>query len=553
MGSGASTASASERGSAKKRAIFICHSTQIQVLKMLLVAATGPSESGYDLASVEKSIVILTEIFPRDMQARADVLGKVDVAKASRRWTADFPFSTIRGDRSGFVDFGDKQLGVSHSLSGVTEVFKEARSDEEMDNLIVEEQQLLDSTMQLTEESKANSVMTVFAGRNGKVVADKFATLQSQGQKCDGSTTLCSQEQDVNKDLEVLAKARVAVFVITDECMTSAQTPYRRLFEAATRWRKPILPTNASKVRMHGWLAMVMAGRLWYQVDLDDLDQIYTKYSDIPGCACKVKDSCLATDFLSCLNGVLASPQRILEATQNESHEAAIIQAAKEKAQVMGLHGEKVDELCRRVQDLVDSQGSVDSNASALEALGIALDSRSLESNSRLQAAVVPPTHTLLPEKPENGLKLIPVHYTVTRGSFLAPLPVLDERGMPLPGLVFDAKFSYQWNSQMTVLDVHEQGRVQNLRAWFDVFGHMQGNVNSAMATAVENVYEAMQQSRSFCNVRTILGSQAQTHEQPLGLRRTNALPAPLAATIVHVFSAASSTHFPRIYPHTFL
>ncbi|KAF1319698.1 hypothetical protein FI667_g12954, partial [Globisporangium splendens] len=149
------------------------------------------------------------------------------------------------------------------------------------------------------------------------------------------------------------------------------------------------------------------------------------------------------------------------------------MQAAKEKAQAMGLRGEKADELCRRVQGLMDSQGSVDSNASALEALGIVLDSRSLESNSRLQAAAVPPPHTLLPEKPENGLKLIPVHYTVTRGSFPAPLPVLDERGMPLPGLMLDAMFSYQWNSQMTVLDVHEQGR---------------GNVNSAMTTAAENV-----------------------------------------------------------------
>ncbi|GAB9474317.1 hypothetical protein Gpo141_00011447 [Globisporangium polare] len=48
--------------------------------------------------------------------------------------------------------------------------------------------------------------------------------------------------------------------------------------------------------------------------------------------------------------------------------------------------------------------------------------------------------------------------------------------------------FSYQWGVQKTVLDVHQQGQVHNLRAWFDVFGHMQGNVNAAMATAVENV-----------------------------------------------------------------
>ncbi|GMF27099.1 unnamed protein product [Phytophthora lilii] len=48
--------------------------------------------------------------------------------------------------------------------------------------------------------------------------------------------------------------------------------------------------------------------------------------------------------------------------------------------------------------------------------------------------------------------------------------------------------FSYQWGSQRTVLDIHQQGQVHNLRAWFDVYGHMQGNVNSAMAAAVESV-----------------------------------------------------------------
>ncbi|KAF1319699.1 reverse transcriptase, partial [Globisporangium splendens] len=222
-----------ERGSAKKRAIFICHSTQIQALEMLLVTATGRSESGYDLASVENSIVILTEIFPRDMQACADVLGKVDVAvlaidsnfqqsttlietvsflKENRKQVSG-PAMTFHSRPSGAIRavcfaFGTWEPGLFDphqmqaswisatnnleflTLSEVTEVFEEARSDEEMDNLIVEEQQLLDSTTQLTEESKANSVVIVFAGRfglnyttvefagrNGKVVADKPAAL----------------------------------------------------------------------------------------------------------------------------------------------------------------------------------------------------------------------------------------------------------------------------------------------------------------------------------------------------------------------------------------
>ncbi|TMW61643.1 hypothetical protein Poli38472_010706 [Pythium oligandrum] len=80
------------------------------------------------------------------------------------------------------------------------------------------------------------------------------------------------------------------------------------------------------------------------------------------------------------------------------------------------------------------------------------------------------------------------IHYTVTRLSFPPPPSVLDANGLPLLNLQLDAIFSYQWGSQSTVLDVYQQGRVANLRAWFDVYGYMQGNVNSAMAAAVESV-----------------------------------------------------------------
>jgi hypothetical protein len=51
-----------------------------QELRRFLATAAGQSESDGDFASIENSLVIVTEIFPRDTHARADVLGKIDVA-----------------------------------------------------------------------------------------------------------------------------------------------------------------------------------------------------------------------------------------------------------------------------------------------------------------------------------------------------------------------------------------------------------------------------------------------------------------------------------------
>ena len=43
--------------------------------------------------------------------------------------------------------------------------------------------------------------------------------------------------------------------------------------------------------------------------------------------------------------------------------------------------------------------------------------------------------------------------------------------------------FSYQWDDQKLVRQVYEDMLMREIRAWFDIWGSMQGSTNDAMAT----------------------------------------------------------------------
>lgn len=522
MGSGASLA----QDGVVKRAVFICHSSQEPELRRR-VAASRESEP-------PSAIAVLTESYPRDKQARADLLALVQVAvlaidaafqqsptlvetvsflKDNRKGVVAGPL-TLHSRPSGAIGaicfaFGvwEPDLFLAHqdwdakstALSFLSQddanqvLATSSLVDSELDEIAASEHALLDAAKSESDSSNRR-LLYVFAGDDGDRVATTFA-----GLAYDSTTVVQHCTQELEQDLATLARARVVAFVITDACMgtgSATATYFRRLFEAAIRWHKPVLPINTATKRMDGWLAMAMAGKLWYQVALDDLEQIHTKYADIPGCACKVDDSCLAADFMQCLGGLLTSSTA--SSDQVDEREAVIIAACGEKARVVGgLSADQVDSLCSNVRDLTTpySNDTPDhsSRRQQLEALGVAMDAHALAQQvveeEREVRSRTPSPLDLLPPEPENEqLKLTTIHYKVTRMG-LQPLPsVLDARGVPLPNLQLDAMFSYQWGSQQTVLDVHQQGQVHNVRAWFDVYGHMQGNVNAAMATAVENV-----------------------------------------------------------------
>jgi hypothetical protein len=78
------------------------------------------------------------------------------------------------------------------------------------------------------------------------------------------------------------------------------------------------------------------------------------------------------------------------------------------------------------------------------------------------------------------------IHYTKTRMGFSDPLDIRDEFGLPVVSMQLDAMISYEWHSQAEILDLYQQ--FSSARVWLDVLGNMQGNMNSAMAEAVESV-----------------------------------------------------------------
>lgn len=551
-----------------KRAVFVCHSSQEPELRRRLAGRAWCE--GKASSPILSTVAVVTERYPRDTQARAELLTRAQVAvlavdaafqqasaliaavsflKDSRKEVVAGPltfhsrpsgavgavcfafgawmpelFFAPRQESGGCEDDGDGATRRSGATTlsflsqdeAATVVAVASASECELDAIDASEHAAVALQAAATgvgnaPDASPRRLLFVFAGADGERVAGAFATLTY-----DSATTAvecCTQTLDC--DLATLARADAAAFVITDACMgtdrPSAQY-FRRLLEAAIRWRTPVLPINAATARISdggGWLALAMAGKLWYQVALDSLELIHTKYADIPGCACKVDDSCLANDFLQCLDGLLAksaaaalaataTPPSTLDSVDDGSErEAALIACCRERARVGGgLSADHVDALCAAVCDLVARHDADPDNATPrqqLEALGVATNpcafaQQVADEECDVRAHTPSPTQ-LLPAAPENDqLSLATVHYKVTRTGH-APLPsVLDARGLPLVNLQLDAMFSYQWSAQQAVLDVHQQGSVHRLRAWLDVFGHMQGNVNAAMATAVENV-----------------------------------------------------------------
>ena len=78
------------------------------------------------------------------------------------------------------------------------------------------------------------------------------------------------------------------------------------------------------------------------------------------------------------------------------------------------------------------------------------------------------------------------IHYEVTRLTFEPPPPLFDACGVPIRHK-FDVMLSYNWGIQSFVRDVFMDFHMQNLKVWMDVWGGMQGNINDAMANAVES------------------------------------------------------------------
>lgn len=70
----------------------------------------------------------------------------------------------------------------------------------------------------------------------------------------------------------------------------------------------------------------------------------------------------------------------------------------------------------------------------------------------------------------------------ITRISFV---PLYNGLGLPIEQ-VFDCMISYQWDIQPLVQRVYEELILRTVKIWMDMQGGMVGNINDAMARAVE-------------------------------------------------------------------
>lgn len=529
MGSAASTAAASlDNATVKPRAILVCHSTHERVLRLVI---TKTLDTATDL---DDDLLVVTERFPIDAETRARVLSSSDVAIVAvgpgfqLAGTLVEALSFLKDTRkslvAGPITFFTRPSGAvgalclaygrwdpdlftltdnnyHDSLGGVhllrrsdvgellatdeqSEVVHASRTDNDGLPPPSKPRLLLLSSSQRPDDAAAQ-------------ISDKLSTLESQGVAIEGEVVKWGEEEEDSNDEAMLAGAAVVVVIITTKSVSDVT--FRRRVEAARRALKPLLPIKERHSgRLEGWLGLVLAGRLWYEVDADDLSGMHTPYAAIPGCPCRVADSCLATDLLVCVNAMLAAPwhQRAVEVGR-EAREAALIAVAKDKSVLLGLEQTRVDQLCARVVDLVAEGEGEDEDHPSLavlrDELGVAVSSSSVtkvaEEERAQRASEWPTAQALLPRDQTKTLaSYSPVRFTVQRIGFKSLPPVVDADGVAVPGLELDALLSYQWNSQATVLAVQQQGSVASLRAWFDVFGHMQGNVNASMAAAVESV-----------------------------------------------------------------
>ncbi|KAK1933700.1 hypothetical protein P3T76_011914 [Phytophthora citrophthora] len=496
MGSAASTSS---DGDGKPSAVVVCHSTQETTVRDLLLTAFG--ESSLD-------VEVLTDSYPKDRQQRAELVAQAQAAFIGIESTLQSSselietLSYLKDQRktviSGPLTFYSRPSGAIGAVClalGQWDPLLFVES-ERLAYWAMKYELLTRSELKDTKESTELEPIDVNIPASPQIffvycndtesdrVVNKFVH-NSGGISLAGEVIRCLH--NLENDLVSLRAASVVCFVITEACTEDdeAAIHFRQLFERALEWRKPLLPIKEQRASLHGWLALAMAGRLWYQVDATNLELVHTPYANIRDCPCKVKDSCLITDFTFCANGLLSSPSRTLERSQIATREQATIRIAKEQAQVPGLTREDVESLCHRVQELINCDNK------GLTELGVATTQEAIEIEATEHIDQPKPEDLLPPEQTEDSKKLKPlanIHYEVTRLGFVPPPAVLDVDGLPIVGLLLDAMFSYQWGSQQTVLNIYQQGQIHNLRAWFDVYGHMQGNVNSAMAAAVESV-----------------------------------------------------------------
>lgn len=279
-----------------------------------------------------------------------------------------------------------------------------------------------------------------------------------------GLISFCAKSilvSDSNEDaLTSIERSRVVLFIITAETASSKEQMAH--IRRATQLEKYVLPIKSSDTNLTGWVALTMAGKIYHEIDLQHTENLNKKFIGIPNSMVVMHDSTPAMEITRSLRNMIKLSTKPRHAESEVQQE--VVRRAKQSAIDSGVERADVDTIMQNVKDT----RSMSSKTSGATTGNIAF----------------PGVSEVLP--PVQELQMANIHYTITRMSLPDPIDTRDEYDLPIEGLQLDTMISYEWHSQRTVLDLHQQ--FTSSRAWLDVLGNMQGNMNTAMAQAVESV-----------------------------------------------------------------
>ena len=249
-----------------------------------------------------------------------------------------------------------------------------------------------------------------------------------------GSATLTSEPSELDQ-------CGLVVCVLTEEYARSERC--REHINRARQQGKFMIPIIGERgfelmVNNRGWLSLAIAGHLFYVLP------------DHKTAMKPVYDSCAHQRFASAVEAYLANPPS--EHLRAQARLAALLVEAGELKEQLGHWPPTV--------------------ANTPECL-----------TASTSSGPVFPT-----EAPAAGSSSTPmrfIHYQVMRQSFKPPPPLFDARGVAQRRR-FDVMLSYNWGIQEFVRAFFMDMHMTQLDVWLDVWGGMQGNINDAMATAVE-------------------------------------------------------------------
>ncbi len=366
-----------------------------------------------------------------------------------------------------------QHLPHSHSLHGERDLFSTPS---------LHDHNILDTTVKCKYD-----IFFSYSNDEGKYIADYLLShvycTQRDGERIrqysDDNITYTTGERE--KDIELIQQSHVVVFIITTTTIDSL-SQYSHL-ESVRRFKRELLPIKREKAPLgESWLALSLAGRLYYEIDPLDFNKLDVAFVNIPDCMIKITDSCMRIEIQRATLTLLSSSSSHTNG-RDDSQQDDGTRVYRKMAIDEGISLDEIERVIKESER--DNEGRprrrlsmlLDANQCERDRVG-ERDGESKKEREADRETAMPTIEEVLPSA--QSLPMSDIHYTITRLDPLVLSPSLTERE--------DVMLSYEWNSQKIALDVYYQLHMKNVTVWLDVMGSMQGNMNTAMAQAVERV-----------------------------------------------------------------